>query len=978
MKTVVKWKQSIYWLAIILIQLIFANPNLANKTPEIRWQQQVDYEIAVTLDDEKHFLNGSEIITYHNNSPDDLHEIWLHIYPNAYKNETTAYAAQERSWGEWDFESSTAKQRGWIEVENLQINGEFAEFVIPENAIDQMKIILGNPLKAGETLQIFLDFEVKIPNIFSRLGHNGQHYEITQWFPKCAVYDNLCWHNFSYLDQGEFYSDFGNYDVSITLPKNYRVGATGILQTQSEIAFLDSLAQLDENAEFQNNQNTIKTVCYKAEQVHDFAWFADKNYIVRKYEFHPKTIKNSVDIWVFNLPKNKRVWRDAPIFSHDALDFYSRWYGDYPYSQMTVVDGDLNAGGGMEYPNITVVSTSSSADMLEMVIMHEIGHQWFYGILANNERDEAWLDEGINSFSEHRYWNEKYGKNDPLWILPNETDLPFDVPIFSQITHKYMQDMSYFYQAVRNADQPINLESSEFEWLNYSGIVYSKSAIILTVLQQYLGEVKFDRAMRQFYETWKFRHPRTADFREIIESVAGEKLDWFFDDLLQTTKKIDLAISDFSVKSSADGFVTTVKIENRGDIEMPTEIAVFSGEKQLASAWAFPEKIVEFFTQIEPNRAQLDPQNLLPDMNKLNNYSELPPIDFCFFVALPEQDKFQIFHSPVFDYGKFDGFRLGWKFSRKSIFMLPHNFLISANYGIESDQMNYELNYSNTKFLGRPRSLDYGISTSQNYGCVRKHSGFLAMEFAQKFDDAPFYSLDLNVGFLNLKNTNSDWFDNKKWDLMNYYYLETKEEFFTHFQLATIGAKFNYRIGFLDENPFQRFNFDVKFEQYLWKEFYGESQFSFSGLTNSAFAPKQEQIFLGGGIDPTFSDDFAGYDRSAENNALFLVEDGPSLLGFGENNESGTIGFSMRNFLTLPFSEPFTMKIFYELGNVAETELDLLKNWKSDAGFSVHFSEIVDFYFPIWVSKSSENSPKLDFRWRMQITLPTGPESFGF
>jgi len=959
-------------LFFALCSFLFANPNLTNATPEIRWQQQVDYQIAVELDDENHFLEANETITYHNNSPDDLNEIWLHIYPNAYKNNSTAYAKQERRFDEWDFENSAENERGWVEIENLKVNDESADFVISNDAIDQMKIPLKSPLKSGETMQISMDFSVKIPHIFSRLGHNEQHYEITQWFPKCAVYDDLGWHHFSYLDMGEFYSDFGNYDVSITLPRNYRVGATGNLHTKSEIAWLDSLANLGANVDFFETKNQKKTLHFTAEQVHDFAWFADKNYIVRKYEFQPENRDDAVDIWIFNLHKNHKIWRDAPIFAHDALDFYSGWYGDYPYAQMTVVDGNLNAGGGMEYPNITVISSYDSADMLELVMMHEIGHQWFYGILANNERDEAWLDEGLNSFSEHRYWDEKYGKNDALWILPDEADLPFDVPIFSEITHKYMQDMSYFYQALRNADQPITLESSRFDWMNYSGIVYSKSAIITGILQAYLGSEKFDKAMQKFYEKWKFRHPRFADFRQIMENVADENLNWFFNDLLQTTKKIDLAISDFQIEKTADGFVTTVEIENRGGVQMPAEIAIFADENQLASVWAMPNEIIEFSTKIQPNKAQIDPQNLLPDMNKLNNYSGLPHVEFRFIAALPAQDKFQIFHSPILDYGKHRGFNLGWKFSRKSIFMLPHNFTISASYGIKSGFFDYEMSYGNTKFLGQPKRLDYGVSAEQFYGGVRKHSGFLRMEFAPKLDDAPSYSLDLNAEFLELQNAKSDWFDARNWDLTNYFYLQTNKAFFAHFLLATMSGNLNYRIGFWDDF-FQRISADLKFERWLWRGFYGETQFNFSRLTNAKFVPKQERIFLSGGIDPLFDDEFIGYDRSAES-ALFLVEDGPSLLGFGKNNESGNLGFSVRNFISLPFSAPFEMKLFYELGNVAASEADLFKNWKSDAGFSVHFNEILDVYFPIWLSDPLASESQFDFRWRMQITV----QNWGF
>ncbi|NJK97378.1 MAG: M1 family metallopeptidase [Bacteroidales bacterium] len=278
---------------------------------------------------------------------------------------------------------------------------------------DILKLILNKPLRSGEKITITTPFRVKFPmGGISRMGHIGQSYQVTQWYPKPAVYDMKGWHPIPYLDQGEFYSEFGSFDVSITIPQNYVVAATGELQTPSEIDWLNQLAERDAKVDSftskvtkQESDSTFKTIRYKEKNVHDFAWFADKYFRVLKGNVVLPASGDTVITWAFFPWSKGKLWKKAPEYLHDAVYSYSRWLGDYPYKNCTALEGPLGAGGGMEYPGITIVSSGGSAIGLDQVITHEVGHNWLYGILAFNERDFPYLDEGLNTY----YENEVYG-----------------------------------------------------------------------------------------------------------------------------------------------------------------------------------------------------------------------------------------------------------------------------------------------------------------------------------------------------------------------------------------------------------------------------------------------------------------------------------------------------------------------------------------------------------------------------------------
>ena len=261
-----------------------------NLSAQKYFQQEVNYNISVELNDKNHTLIAEEIIEYTNNSPDDLDFLWFHIWPNAYKDNSTALAKHELESGNTDLYYATEEDRGYITDLNFTINGKKVDLKYHPEHIDICKLILNKPIKAGETITIKTPFKVKIPDArFSRLGHVDQSYMITQWYPKPAVYDKDGWHIMPYLSQGEFYSEFGSFDVSITLPRNYTVGATGDLQNKGEHVRLDELAEITDtitrfgsDMSFPDSDKKTKTIRFTQEKVHDFGWFADKRYHVLK------------------------------------------------------------------------------------------------------------------------------------------------------------------------------------------------------------------------------------------------------------------------------------------------------------------------------------------------------------------------------------------------------------------------------------------------------------------------------------------------------------------------------------------------------------------------------------------------------------------------------------------------------------------------------------------------------------------------
>jgi len=481
-------KNLVLTLLIASIQLT-ARPQAAR--PQPYWQQQVDYTIDVTLDDPDKSLDGFVRIQYTNNSPDTLSFIWFHCWPNAYKNDRTAFSEQLLANGHTEFYFTNKEKRGYINRLDFRVDGQEAKMVDHPLYIDIIKLLLPKPLAPGGRITITTPFHEKLPYNFSRGGwtvtqpKSPHHafgkppttpqpppivaYQVTQWYPKPAVYDRKGWHPIPYLDQGEFYSEFGSFDVHITVPENLVVAATGQSQDTA------------------TSTNT-KTFHYKQDRIHDFAWFAD-----RRFKVDHDTVQlpsgRVVDVYAYYTPTAPDGWTNSTTFLKDAIRFRSTLIGEYPYNVVTAVQAQMGNSGGMEYPTITAINSPGPARDVDLTIEHEVGHNWFYGILATNERRYPWMDEGINTYYDSRYEAAKYP-------LGEDRNLP-----------------SMYTTAVQKRDQPISTSAPDFTETNYFDIAYTKTGNWMKMLEDTLGAPLFDRCMQQYFLDWQFRHPYPEDFK---------------------------------------------------------------------------------------------------------------------------------------------------------------------------------------------------------------------------------------------------------------------------------------------------------------------------------------------------------------------------------------------------------------------------------------------------------------------------------
>ncbi len=494
------------------------------------WQQQVRYNIDVTLNDVEKSLKGSETIVYKNNSPSELNFIWFHIWPNAYKNENTALFQQIKA-------DTSRKEKlsnvtyGSIDGLNFKVNGQLAKTEPHENPqyIDIIKVLLPKPLKPGDSVNIATDFKVKLPNYFSRSGFADGQFMVTQWYPKPAVFDKDGWHAFPYLDMGEFYSEYADYKVNITLPATYVVAATGVLQNADELAQYKTVGAKNTANRKTNpvlyqpkDKNAQKTLRYVMNNVPDFAWFADKDLVIQ-YDTARLASGKVVEAFSYYHNKQNTLWINSIDYIKDAVKHYSNWIGEYAYPVVQAIEGPKNnSSGGMEYPTITLItSPDAKVSTLDGVIAHEVGHNWFMSMLGNNERTHTWLDEGLNTYFQFRYEAEKYRANSIFGdaIPENVKALPAD------------QFLAAIYGAISQIpiQSAIETPAAQFSTSEEYGLVsYVKTALWLYILESSVGRDKMDQAFKNYFNEWKNKHPSPQDLKISFEKTLNVNLDNYF------------------------------------------------------------------------------------------------------------------------------------------------------------------------------------------------------------------------------------------------------------------------------------------------------------------------------------------------------------------------------------------------------------------------------------------------------------------
>lgn len=696
------------------------------------FQQEVNYKIDVTLNDKNHTLSAWEEFEYINNSNNSLEFLYIHLWPNAYKNAKTAMSKQQFEKGNFFMLYANENSRGYIDSLDFQSEGRKLKWEFVKEHEDIAKLYLDQPLNPGSKVKISTPFFVKLPSgSISRLGHVGESYQITQWFPKPAVFDKDGWHEMPYLTQGEFYSEFGSFDVTITLPENYIVGATGNLQTASELERLDQLSKLpvppsletksfgkSKEDEFPPSSSTMKTIRYTQKNVHDFGWFADKRWVVRKGEMELPHSKRKVTTWAMFTPESAEIWEETGIKAiNDGLYYYSLWSGDYPYDVCTAVDGTISAGGGMEYPNVTVIGSTGSKSGLATVIIHEVGHNWFYGILGSNERDNAWMDEGINSFFETRTILATNPNANVIDAFAGNLNIGKTLRL-DKFSYQYLsEELMYLISARNFNDQPIQAPSDAYTDLNYGGIVYKKTALAFNYLMNYLGEETFNQCMAAYFEAWKFKHPSPVNIRGIFEQTSGKDLSWFFDQLINTTGRYDYKIRT----ASSSGDQMKVKVKNNGEIAGPFSIDVIHEGKLQSRTWfdgiSSLEKTIVTVPAVKGDLIKLNQVQGIPEYDRNNNIIKTKgiirksePHSLKFLTGVDDPETTQLFWTPMVGWNNYNKWMLGIQLHNQTIPLRNFNWRIAPMYSIATKSIDgfARIEYNSGKFAFGARGQRFG------------------------------------------------------------------------------------------------------------------------------------------------------------------------------------------------------------------------------------------------------------------------------
>ncbi len=590
----------------------------------------VDYRIKAKLFPEEKTVLGQETLTWLNDSSLPVSELQFHLYLNAFKDNNSTF--MKESGGVHRGFKTDKELWGRIDITKLlDASGTdlipALEYIQPddENKDDKTvaRVRLSKPVPPHEKITLCIEFNLKLPKVFARSGFYKNFFMVSQWFPKIGVLWNGEWNCHQYHLNSEFFADFGVYEVELTVPENYAVGATG--KRMKEV----------------KNSDKTKTYTYYQEDIHDFAWTACPDFVEFKEKFTLDSPRVETEM-IFLISRSHLNQKERYLSSlRNGIEFYSQNYGPYPYPTITLVDPPFfgSGAGGMEYPTLftsmTVSFLPKGLHLTEMVTIHEFGHNYWYGMVGSNEFEEAWLDEGINSYSEVKAMARYYGKES------------------SMLDFMGLKISDFIFQRAQVVDSgrmdPILKNSWEyFSNGTYSLNSYSKASLMLLTLGNYLGEEVMSKVMRAYFESWKFRHPTSKDFIQVAEEESGQDLSWFFNQFLHSPDKLDYAIGSIrsrlveeaeqefkekketanKTQSKESGqkekmFRNEVVVLRRGELVFPQEILIeFEQGEKILEKWDGKERWKRF-VYIRPYKlrsARLDPEGkILLDVNFRNN-----------------------------------------------------------------------------------------------------------------------------------------------------------------------------------------------------------------------------------------------------------------------------------------------------------------------------------------------------------------------
>ena len=572
------------------------------------WQQHVDYTMDIEVDVKKYRYKGAQKLVYTNNSPDDLTHVYYHLYFNAFQPNSQM---DIRSRNILDPDSRvddrisklTPEEIGFIKVRSLTQNDKNVSFKVVGTILE---VTLNTPIKAGSSATFEMVYDAQVPKQIRRSGRNNKEgiaLSMAQWYPKLAEYDFQGWHTPPYIAR-EFHGVWGDFDVKITIDKNYLVGGTGYLQNPQEIGhgYQDKSIPL-------NVPSTKKlTWHFKAPNVHDFMWAADP-----EYTHDILTTENGIDLhflYKSNLEeKYLKKWKELQEPTVKLMDYFSKHIGQYPYKQYSVIQG---GDGGMEYAMATLITGKRKFGSLFGVTAHEMAHTWFQFLLATNESLHPWMDEGFTTYISNKAENEilKEGRNNP---------------------HKSSY-LSYKTIVERGYEESLSTHSDRYHtnWA-YSTASYSKGNLFLSQLEYIIGKENTEKGLLKYYKDFSFKHPTPNDIKRVMEKVSGIHLGWYLNEWTQTTHTIDYSVKSIEAK--------TIILERIGQMPMPIDVEVtyLDGSSEsfniplemmrankptvatILKDWGWANPTYTFKTAKAVKSVAIDKSKLMADINEGNN-----------------------------------------------------------------------------------------------------------------------------------------------------------------------------------------------------------------------------------------------------------------------------------------------------------------------------------------------------------------------
>ena len=580
------------------------------------WQQEIDYKIEVDFNNTDNQYSGVQKIMYTNNSPETLKKVFFHLYFNAFKPGSEMAIRQDNSADKntrfkIDLDSLGPKQEGFLRVYNLSQNGKLLNVINSETILE---VELETPLFPNETTEFTMDFVGQVPDLVRRAGKNsreGIEYSMAQWYPKMCEYDLEGWNADPYTGR-EFHGVWGNFDVKIKIDKEYVVAASGYLQNADKIGMGYSKRK---KPKFKKGKVEWHFV---APNVHDFTWSADKDYL---HDTYPGPNEVTLHFFYKNDPKIIDNWKKLQPYTAKMMEYFNSKVGLYPYKQYTVAQG---GDGGMEYAMMTLITGGRSFNGLFGVTCHELAHSWFQHVLATNETKHEWMDEGFTTFISTLAEDE---------ILKENKDFPME--------GRYR---SYYSLALSGKEMSQSTNANRYEYnYAYERTAYNKGAVFLSQLGYIIGRENLFKTLQEYFNEWKFKHPRPNDFRRIAERISGIQLQWYLTDWTQTTNVIDYKIEKVTGVSGK----TEVVLHRKGLMPMPLEILVkyndgqyeviyipislMRGEKnnpynvtwKINPDWFWANPFYRFDLERDIDDIEaivIDPSNLMADIDKTNNY----------------------------------------------------------------------------------------------------------------------------------------------------------------------------------------------------------------------------------------------------------------------------------------------------------------------------------------------------------------------